>query len=60
VRTACKALSKHDSEQNGIYQSFTSFLSSHGVPKASFKGNSFNILFFFDAGALFYIAPLVK
>jgi len=62
VRTACKALSKHGSEQSGVYQSFTSFLSSHGVPKnplASFKGNRFNILFF-DAGALFYIAPLVK
>ena len=62
VRTACKALSKHGSEQSGVYQSFTSFLSSHGVsknPLASFKGNRFNILFF-DAGALFYIAPLVK
>ena len=62
VRTACKALSKHGSEQCGVYQPFTSFLSSHGVsknPLASFKGNRFNILFF-DAGALFFIAPLVK
>ena len=61
VRTACKALSKHGSEQSGVYQSFTS-LSSHGVsknPLASFKGNWFNILFF-DASALFYIVPLVK
>ena len=62
VRTACKALSKHGSEQSGVYQSFTTFLLSHGVsrnPLASFKGNRFNILFY-DAGALFYILELVK
>jgi len=49
VRTACKALSKHGSEQSGVYQSFTSSLSSHGVPKnpmASFKRNCFNFFFF--------------
>ena len=62
VRTACKALSKHGSEQSGVYQPFTTFLLSHGVsrnPLASFKGNRFNILFY-DAGALFYIAEFVK
>ena len=62
VRTACKALSKHGSEQSGVYQSFTTFLLSHGVsrnPLASFRGNRFNILFY-DAGALYYISTLVK
>ena len=62
VRTACKALSKHGSEQSGIFQSFTTFLFSHGIsrnPLASFRGNRFNILFY-DAGALYYIAELVK
>ena len=47
---------------NGVYQSFTTFLLSHGVsrnPLASFKGNRFNILFY-DAGVLFYIVELVK
>ena len=44
VRTACKALSKHGSEQCGVYKSFTTFLLSHGVsrnPLASFKGKFF-------------------
>ena len=62
VRTACKALSKHGSEQSGVYQPFTTFLLSHRVsrnPLASFKGNRFNILFY-DVGALFYIAEFVK
>ena len=31
VRTACKALSKHGSEQCGVYKSFTIFLLSHGM-----------------------------
>ena len=41
---------------------FTTFLFSHGVsrnPLASFWGNRFSILFY-DAGALYYIAELVK
>ena len=62
IRTACKALSKHGSEQSGVYQPFTTFLRSNGVarnPLATFRGNRFNILFY-DAGALFYIAPLVQ
>ena len=33
VRTACKALSKHGSEQSGVYQSFTSFLVSNGIKR---------------------------
>ena len=33
VRTACKALSKHGSEQCGVYKSFTTFLLSHGVSR---------------------------
>ena len=62
IRTACKALSKHGCEQSGVYQPFTSFLKSNGVcknPLASFRGNRFNIVFY-DAGALFYIAPLIQ
>ena len=61
IRTACKALSKHGSEQSGVYLPFTSFLSSNGIkrnPLASFRGNRFNILFY-DAGAVFYISDLV-
>jgi len=33
VRTACKALCKHASEQSGVYQPFTSFLLSQGMKK---------------------------
>ena len=62
IRTACKALSKHGSEQSGVFQPFTSYLTTNGVkrnPLASFRGNRFNILFY-DAGALYYISSLVK
>ena len=44
IRTACKALSKHGSEQSGVYQPFTNFLKSHCVsrnPLATFRGNRF-------------------
>ena len=62
VRTACKALCKHGSEQSGVYQAFTSYLSSNGIkrnPLASFRGNRFNILFY-DAGVLYYISDFIK
>ena len=62
IRTACKALSKHGNEQCGVYQAFTSYLSSKGIkrnPLATFKGNRFNILFY-DAEALYYIYDQVK
>lgn len=62
IRTVCKALSKHGNEQCGVYQAFTSYLSSKAIkknPLATFKGNRFNILFY-DAGALYYISDLVK
>ena len=62
IRTVCKALSKHGNEQCGVYQAFTSYLSSKAIkknPPATFKGNRFNILFY-DAGALYYISDLVK
>ena len=62
VRTACKALSKHGSEQSGVYQSFTAYLLSNNIPKnplASFRGNRFNILFY-DAGAVYHISPLIE
>ena len=61
IRTACKAFSKHGSEQSGVYLPFTSFLTSNGIkrnPLASFRGNRFNILFY-DAGAVFYISDLI-
>jgi len=61
VRTACKALCKHASEQSGIYQLFISFLKSKGVkrnPLMSFCGNCFNIIFY-DAGTLYCIAKHV-
>ena len=60
IRTACKAFSKHASEQSGVYQRFTAFLKTNDIkrnPLASFRGNRFNIIFY-DAGALYYIAPL--
>ena len=57
VCTACKALSKHGSEQNGVYQLFTTYLSSNNLPKnplVTFRGNRFNILFY-DTGAVYHI-----
>ena len=58
--TACKALSKHGSEQSCVYMSFTSHIMSSGKknPLASFRGNRFNILFY-AAGALYYISDAV-
>ena len=35
VRTACKALCRHGSEQSGVYQSFTSHLATNGKEKPS-------------------------
>ena len=61
VRTACKALCKHGSEQSGVYQPFTAFLATNGIkknPLVSFRGNRFNIVFY-DAGALYYISEQV-
>ena len=58
IRTACKALCKHGSEQSGVYQPFTTFLATNGIkknPLVSFRGNRFNIVFY-DAGALYYIS----
>ena len=62
IRTVCKALSKHGSEQSGVYQPFSNFLKSHGIsrnPLAPFRGNRFNILFY-DAGVVFFLAPLIQ
>ena len=33
VRTACKALCKHGSEQSGVYQPFTAFLATNSIKK---------------------------
>ena len=62
IRTACKAFSRHGSEKSEVYQHFTAFLKINNVPRnplASFRGNRFNIVFY-DAGALYHIAPLAK
>ena len=62
IRTACKAFSRHGSEKSGVYQHFTAFLKINNVsrnPLASFRGNCFNIVFY-DAGALYHIAPLAE
>ena len=41
VRTACKALCKHVSEQSGVHQPFIAFLKSKGMKNllVSFRGN---------------------
>ena len=47
VRSTCKVLRKHGSEQSGVYQPFTTFLKPKGVkknPLVSFQGNHFNIM----------------
>ena len=62
VRTTCKAMCRHGSEQSGVYQPFTTFLKSNDIvknPLAPFRGNRFNILFY-DAGVVFHLAPLIK
>ena len=62
VCTSCKALSKHGSEQSGVYQQFTTFLSSNNIaknPPVSFRENHFNIVFY-DAGAVYYLSSLIK
>ena len=56
IRTACKALERHGSEQSGYPEDFAAFLASHGVsrvPLDSFRGNRFNILFHNAAGLYF-------
>ena len=57
VRTACKALSKHGSEQSGVYMSFTSHLMSSGIKKEVTV-----LIFYFMTlhGALYYISDAVK
>lgn len=53
VRTSCKALQKHGTEQSGHPQEFAAYLASQGITKVpldSFHGNHFNILFHIAAG----------
>lgn len=62
VRSACKALQKHGSEQSGHPQEFAAYLSSVGISKVpldSFRGNRFNILFH-NAAGLFYVKDHVS
>ena len=62
IRTTCKAMGRHGSEQSGVYQPFTTFLKSNNIkhnPLSPFKGNRFNILFY-DAGVVFYLSSLIK
>ena len=47
VRTACKALCKHGSEQSGVYQPFTVYLLSNNLPKnplASFSSIFYSMM----------------
>ena len=55
VRTACKALQKHGSEQSGRPEDFAAFCASKNIeiPLATFRGNRFNILFINSAGVYF-------
>ena len=62
VRTTCKAMCRHGSKQAGVYQPFTAFLRSNEIaknPLAPFRGNRFNILFYY-AGVVYYLAPLIS
>ena len=62
IRTTCKAMERHESEQSGVYQPFTTFLKANGIsrnPLAPFRGNRFNILFY-DAGVIYFISSLIK
>lgn len=56
VRTMCKAMEKHGSEQVGCSLPFSEYLKTQGikkVPLSSFKGNRFNIVFHNAAGVYF-------
>lgn len=56
VRTMCKAMEKHGSEQVGCSLPFSEYLKTQGikkVPLSSFKGNRFNIMFHNAAGVYF-------
>ena len=62
IRTTCKAMGRHGSEQSGVYQPFTTFLKANDIarnPLAPFRGNRFNILFY-DAGVIYFISSLIK
>ena len=62
VRTTCKAMGRHGSEQSGVYQPFTTFLKANNIarnPLAPFRGNRFNILFY-DAGVVYVLSPLME
>lgn len=56
VRTMCKAMEKHGSEQVGCSLPFSEYLKTQGikkVPLSSSKGNRFNIVFHNAAGVYF-------
>ena len=56
VRTVCKAMEKHGSEQVGCTFPFSEYLKTQGiekVPLSSFKGHRFNIVFHNAAGVYF-------
>ena len=56
IRTTCKALGAHCSEQAGNHVQFKAYLESKGIntiPLARFVGNRFNVLFHNAAGVYF-------
>ena len=61
VRTVCKAMSKHGSEQAGVYAPFTAYRKHVGVTEhfIDFRGNRFNILFL-NAAILWHLRDTVK
>ena len=62
IWTTCKAMGRHESEQSGVYQPFTTFLKANNIsrnPLAPFRGNRFNILLY-DAGVIYLLSSLIK
>ena len=62
IWTTCKAMGRHESEQSGVYQPFTTFLKANNIsrnPLAPFRGNRFNILLY-DAGVIYLSSSLIK
>ena len=61
VRTACKALQKHGSEQSGRPEDFAAFCTSKNIeiPLATFCRNRLNILFF-NATGVYFLSSTMK
>ena len=58
IRTTCKAMGRHGSEQSVVYQPFTTLLKARN-PLTPFRGNRFNILFY-DTGVVYFLSSLIR